>query len=1101
MGGIAFRIHFAVILLVALVGCAGKSGTGIQHELGARLIGDGSNQPTYSAPWLGEDPTGAFPVRMNPQRVEQSGAFPTSKQAAFAPPAALDLLPIAVKVSSYTAADLVKNGADYDTGLPWSRVSQVMAPSVIFSPVWGSVTPPTISDAAYCIYRFSLAGFAGSGQPQTLALGWDPATPPTNFTNLWIGLANRELNHWDWYAGPEDAVLTLASYEPYTAPGGDVLAAVVVLGTDECALLSLTVGVPEMRATGAIPGNHGSDPSPEPATAGILPASVDLSPGCSPISDQGQLGACTSFAAGRGAFDYALGWDYSDYGWSFTELYNRSSAKFLYLLTGAEQGRGCGASCGRDTQQVVDYLNRGGDATELNAPYVNYCVQDWGQEALDDAALLKIQDYHQVDPVGDIGIAKLKSVLAVENRPLVLQTGLDWQFFSQSPGSVWSYAGGPVAGYHAMCIVGYDDPKQAFKVRNSWGDAWNESGYCWIDYQTFRYGATSLKLWCWILDVDYSPTVAARYCDSSADLAPPSNIQASDGLFADKITVTWERSPGATAYEIYRDDPLNRFANADDVTSFDDTWVSGYKSHVYWIKATAPGKASMLSTPDKGYRLLTPVINDVTPRNGQTGTEVTFIADVTGGPPLTYAWDFGGGAAPNTSSDVSPTVTLGAVGDYSASLTVSNAVGNATLPFNLQVFGATYTASGYVKTAGGAGIEAVTIYITGGFGNALTDSSGFWSKSGLPEGLYAASPDKEGWSFEPAQSSFEISSADVTVPDFIGTLLPSDAELVTLPAVYSRSNPGPNFIQVYFKEPRIRRDGRYVLNALFGTATPVDQAAFDDILKLNLKDFPVSLKHVGMSYIPYPVIVVQETSNPDDITGPGDPDAIAGITIPSTGGREAGRINVDITTLMLNLPPPSGITHFFCYKLYDTADTEIGWGMFEVPSDAIDPAPLVGVSWGINVGQRGSWNSAEFDTLAISHTLNGTSMFSDTPDVLWVRVNGGTRFMDWNEYWSDDDPSADNVRILIQNESAQSAALLLLPVAVEVGLNKDYVLIHRFDHNDGAGYYYDWKSTPAGDGILEPGQSYNVYLDDPDTGSTDYQFPDQLIVTGSNPNS
>lgn len=39
-----------------------------------------------------------------------------------------------------------------------------------------------------------------------------------------------------------------------------------------------------------------------------------------------------------------------------------------------------------------------------------------------------------------------------------------------------------VEGGHAVVLVGYDDPKKAFLVRNSWGDAWGMRGYFWMPY-------------------------------------------------------------------------------------------------------------------------------------------------------------------------------------------------------------------------------------------------------------------------------------------------------------------------------------------------------------------------------------------------------------------------------------------------------------------------------------------------------------------------------------------------------------------------------------------------------------------------------------------
>ena len=35
---------------------------------------------------------------------------------------------------------------------------------------------------------------------------------------------------------------------------------------------------------------------------------------------------------------------------------------------------------------------------------------------------------------------------------------------------------------HAVMIVGWDDSKQAWRVKNSWGTGWGESGYAWVKY-------------------------------------------------------------------------------------------------------------------------------------------------------------------------------------------------------------------------------------------------------------------------------------------------------------------------------------------------------------------------------------------------------------------------------------------------------------------------------------------------------------------------------------------------------------------------------------------------------------------------------------------
>jgi C1A family cysteine protease len=40
-------------------------------------------------------------------------------------------------------------------------------------------------------------------------------------------------------------------------------------------------------------------------------------------------------------------------------------------------------------------------------------------------------------------------------------------------------------GGHSMAIVGYDDEKKIFIIRNSWSDRWGDKGYFYIDYEYF----------------------------------------------------------------------------------------------------------------------------------------------------------------------------------------------------------------------------------------------------------------------------------------------------------------------------------------------------------------------------------------------------------------------------------------------------------------------------------------------------------------------------------------------------------------------------------------------------------------------------------------
>lgn len=80
-----------------------------------------------------------------------------------------------------------------------------------------------------------------------------------------------------------------------------------------------------------------------------------------------------------------------------------------------------------------------------------------------------------------------------------------------------------------------------------------------------------------------------------------------------------------------------------------------------------------------------PKVSIVLPSSGTPGSEVTFEAIVSGTMPFSYDWNFGGGASPNTSSQPSPTVTLGSSATYVGTVTVTNDFGKDEFDFTLSV--------------------------------------------------------------------------------------------------------------------------------------------------------------------------------------------------------------------------------------------------------------------------------------------------------------------------------------------------------------------------------------------------------------------------------
>jgi PKD repeat protein len=79
----------------------------------------------------------------------------------------------------------------------------------------------------------------------------------------------------------------------------------------------------------------------------------------------------------------------------------------------------------------------------------------------------------------------------------------------------------------------------------------------------------------------------------------------------------------------------------------------------------------------------------------------------------------------------------------------------------------TYTISGTVATAAGAGISGVTVS-TGG-NSTTTNASGAYTLSGLINGTYTLTPSRAGFTFSPTSRSVTVADANVTGQNFTGT--------------------------------------------------------------------------------------------------------------------------------------------------------------------------------------------------------------------------------------------------------------------------------------------------------------------------------------------
>jgi len=77
-------------------------------------------------------------------------------------------------------------------------------------------------------------------------------------------------------------------------------------------------------------------------------------------------------------------------------------------------------------------------------------------------------------------VSDMKAWLA-EKGPLITCFTV-YSDFPAYTGGVYVQVAGQVVGGHCVSCVGYDDAKQAWLCKNSWGTGWGEGGYVWIGY-------------------------------------------------------------------------------------------------------------------------------------------------------------------------------------------------------------------------------------------------------------------------------------------------------------------------------------------------------------------------------------------------------------------------------------------------------------------------------------------------------------------------------------------------------------------------------------------------------------------------------------------
>ncbi len=163
---------------------------------------------------------------------------------------------------------------------------------------------------------------------------------------------------------------------------------------------------------------------------------------------------------------------------------------------------------------------------------------------------------------------------------------------------------------------------------------------CAERYNTRIYGNDRKGPWNWIAGYGLNtPWTSSTDCKKIPSI--PSNVQATDGLYGNKVRITWNTVSGADSYQVFRcssssttscNNLKNKFITLS--STYDDTGVNSGSIYYYRVNACNNTGCSALSSYNTGYRSFNPVI--VSPTSGSWTSSPQYLNISSSGATIIY---------------------------------------------------------------------------------------------------------------------------------------------------------------------------------------------------------------------------------------------------------------------------------------------------------------------------------------------------------------------------------------------------------------------------------------------------------------------------------
>jgi C1A family cysteine protease len=217
-----------------------------------------------------------------------------------------------------------------------------------------------------------------------------------------------------------------------------------------------------------------------------LPPRVDLRSQCPPVYNQGKLGSCTANAI-------AAALEFDQIRQKEKDVFTPSRL-FIYYNERAIEGT-VSSDSGAQIRDGVKSVHQLGACNESAWPYaIAKFSEKPSRSCYTEAKRYQSIQYMRVTPA----LSQLKGCLA-EGFPFVFGFSV-YASFESAKVSRDGHAPMPVAGEqllggHAVLGVGYDEQREWFVCRNSWGPKWGMGGYFTLPYPYLVQATLSSDFW------------------------------------------------------------------------------------------------------------------------------------------------------------------------------------------------------------------------------------------------------------------------------------------------------------------------------------------------------------------------------------------------------------------------------------------------------------------------------------------------------------------------------------------------------------------------------------------------------------------------------